>query len=74
MDQATKVTYDFIFSSLTVEATILGDHTPQGFADVNTCGKKASYSGVKGASGAIFTGFYLNWYNLSDKDKQSISD
>ena len=29
MDQENTVTYDFIFNSLTVEATSLGDHSPE---------------------------------------------
>ena len=55
--QANTVTYDFISKSLSAEAVSLGDHTPQGVADVNTRVKKAPDSGVKGAGGAIFTGF-----------------
>ena len=53
--------YDFIANSLAAEAASLGDNTPQGVGDVNTCGKKARKSGVKGAGGAIFTRFYPNW-------------
>ena len=57
LDQANTVTHDFISNILVVEAESLGDHTPQGVADVNTRVKKAPDSGVKGAGGAIFTGF-----------------
>ena len=42
---------------MAAEAAILGDHNPQGVADVNTCGEKSPESGVKGEDGAIFTGF-----------------
>ena len=68
------MTYDFISNSLTAEASIIGDHNPQGVVDVNTCGDKAPESGVKGAGGAIFTRFYPNCYHLSDGEKQYIFD
>ena len=68
------MTYDFISNSLVTEAASLGDHTPQGVADVKTRGEKAAESGVKGVGGAIFTGFYLNWSKLSDGEKQCIFD
>ena len=74
LDQANTVTYNFISDSLAVEATSLGYHTPQGVADVNTCGKKAPESGVKGAGGAIFTWFYPNCSKLLDRDKIYIFD
>ena len=64
LDQANTVTYDFIYNSLAAEASSLGDHTPLGVADINTCGDKAPDSGVKGAGGEIFTGFYPNWSKL----------
>ena len=51
------MTYKFIANSLVAEAASLGDHTPQGVRDLNTYGDKASESGVKGAGGAIFSGF-----------------
>ena len=57
LDQANIVTYKFIANSLVAEAASLGDHTPQGVRDLNTYGDKASESGVKGAGGAIFSGF-----------------
>ena len=60
MDLANTVTYDFISNSLAAEAASLGDHTPLGVADINTCGEKAPDNGVKGAGGANFTGFYPN--------------
>ena len=72
LDQANTVTHDFISNILVVEAESLGDHTPQGVADFNTRGEKAPEYGVKGAGGAIFTGFYPNWSKLSDKEKQFI--
>ena len=73
-DQSNKVTYDFISNSLAAEAASIGDHNPRGVADINTCDEKAPESGVKGAGGAIFTGFYPNWSNLLDGEKQSIFD
>ena len=69
LDQSNKVTYDFISNSLAAEAASLGDHNPQEVVDVNTCGKKSPERGVKGAGGAIFTGFYPNWSKLSDGEK-----
>ena len=54
MDQSNIVNYDFIVNSLSAEAASLGDHPPQGVADVNTCGEKAPESGVKGAGDAIY--------------------
>ena len=68
------VTYDFIFNSLAEEAASLGNHTPRGVADVNTCGKKAPESGVKGAGGEIFTLFYPNWFKLLEGEKIYIFD
>ena len=56
------------------EATSLGEHTHGGVRYVNTHGEKAPESGVKGSGGAIFTGFHPNWYNLLDREKQSIFD
>ena len=47
MDQDNIVTYDFIFNSLTAEAASIGDHTPEGVADVKTCDKKAPEISVK---------------------------
>ena len=74
LDQANKVTYDFISNSLAAEASIIGGQNPQGFVDVNTCGNKAPEIGVKGAGGAIFTRFYPNCYKLLDGEKQSTFD
>ena len=74
MDQANTVAYDFISNSLAAEAASLVGHNPQRVADVNTRGEKAPESGVKGAGGAIFIGFYPNWSKLLDREKQSIFD
>ena len=74
MDQANTVTYDFIYNSLEAEAVRIGDHNTQGVTDVNTCGEKAPESGVKGAGGAIFTGFYPNCSKPLDVEKQYIFD
>ena len=63
LDQANTVTYEFISNSLVSEVSSIGDHNPWGFADVKNCCEKASEIGVKGAGGAIFTGFYPNWYS-----------
>ena len=41
LDQANTVTYEFIYNIMAAEAASIGYHTPQGVADVNTCGKKA---------------------------------
>ena len=57
MEQANKVTYEFISNILSAEAAILGDHNPRGVAYVKTGGQKAPESGVKGEGGAIFTEF-----------------
>ena len=74
MDQAKTVTYDWISNSLAAEAAIIGDHNPWGVAYVNTCGEKAPESGVRGAGGTIFTGFYPNWSKLLEREKQAIFD
>ena len=70
LDQANTVNYDFISKSLSAEAVSLGDHNPRRVADVNTRSEKVPESGVKGAGGAIFTGFYPNWSKLSDEEKK----
>ena len=59
---------------MAAEAASLGYNTPQGVGDVNTRGKKAPKIVVKGAGGAILTGFYPNWSKLSDGEKQSLFD
>ena len=74
MDQANTVAYDFISNRLAAETASLVDHKPQRVADVNTRGEKAPESGVKGAGGAIFIGFYPNWSKLLEREKQSIFD
>ena len=74
LEQANTVIYDFIANSLAEEASSLGYHTPWGVRGINTLGKKAPESSVKGAGGTIFNGFYPNWYNLSDREKQYIFD
>ena len=56
------MTYEFIVNIMASEAASIGDHTPRLVADVNTRGEKKPESGFKGAGGAIFTGFYPNWY------------
>ena len=66
------MTYDFITNSLAAEVASLGYHPPQVVGDVNTCANKSPESGVKERGGAIFTGFYPNWSELSDGEKQSI--
>ena len=66
MDQSNTVTYNFIYNSLAAEAASLWYHNPQGVVDVNTHAEKAPESGIKGAGGAIFAGFYLNWSDLLD--------
>ena len=49
LDQSNTVTYNFINNSMAAEAASLGyPPTHRGVADVNTCGKKAPESGVKG--------------------------
>ena len=66
------MTYNCISKIMEAESATLGDRTPQGFGDVNTCGKKVPESGVKGDSGEIFTGFYPNLSKLSSREKQYI--
>ena len=72
LDQSNTVTYPFISNILAADAASLGDNTPRGYGQVNTLGNKLPESGVKGEGGAIFTGFYPNWYKLSNRSKQSI--
>ena len=52
-----------------VKAASIGDYTPQGVADVNTPGEKSPETGVKGAGGTVFTGFYSNCSKLSYREK-----
>ena len=72
--QANTVTYYFINNRKAAGAASLGYHSPQGVANVNTHGEKATESSVKGTGGAIFTGVYSNWSKLSDGETQSIFD
>ena len=74
LDQSNTVTYDFISNILVAEAASIIDHNPRRVTDVNTCGKKAPDSGVKGEGGTIFTGFCPNFSNLSDGKKQFFFD
>ena len=53
------------------ESASIGDHNPQGVADVNTYVEKAPDSVVKVAGGAIFIWFYPNWYTrITQIDKE----
>ena len=77
LDTAGKVSYDFLTNSMSAEAAALPDHTPnRNTSGVDSQGKQdaAPVSGVKGANGEIFTGFYKNFQSLSDDDKQAIFD
>ena len=65
------MTYNFI-ANRAAEAKSIGYHPPRGVVDVTTRRKKAPESGIKGAGVTIFTGFYLNWSKLSDREKQYI--
>ena len=55
--QSNTVIYEFISNSLAAEDASIGEQKPIWVTYVNTCGKKSPVSGVKGAGGAIFTGF-----------------
>jgi hypothetical protein len=78
LDQTGEVTFDFIANSLVVEAS----KSPDSSASRNTSGvdtqgsgtNSAPESGVKGPDGVIFTGYYSNFAQLSDADKQTIFD
>ena len=75
LDGDTSVTYDFIANSLAVEATGTPDFAgSRQAAGVETQGGGAPVSGVRGSDGAIYTGFYKNFKQLSEADKQSILD
>jgi hypothetical protein len=78
LDQTGEVTFDFIANSLAVEAS----KSPDGSASRNTSGvdtrgsgsNSAPVSGVKGPDGVIFVGYYSNFAQLSDAEKQTIFD
>ena len=75
LDAEENVTYDFIANSLAVEATSLPDLAiSRQTAGVETQNGAAPSKGVKGANGKIYTGYYKNFQQLSDDDKQAIFD
>jgi hypothetical protein len=78
LDQTGEVTFDFIANSLAVEASKSPDSAASRNASgVDTRGSgadSAPVSGVKGPDGVIFTGYYSNFAQLSDADKQTIFD
>jgi hypothetical protein len=77
LDKAGEVTYDFLANSMAAEAASLPDHAPNHQAsgvDRQPTPGSAPTSGIKGANGDIFTGFYKNFQSLSDDEKQAIFD
>ncbi len=77
LDKAGEVTYDFLANSMAAEAASLPDHAPNRQAsgvDRHPTPGSAPNSGIKGANGDIFTGFYKNFQSLSDDEKQAIFD
>jgi hypothetical protein len=76
-DLDKEVTYDFLANSIAAEAASLPDHAPNRQAsgvDRHPTPGSAPTSGIKGANGDIFTGFYKNFQSLSDDEKQAIFD
>jgi hypothetical protein len=73
LDQDQVVTYNFA-----AEAANLPEHVPNRQASSLDSrgghGGSAPESGIKGPDGVIFTGFYKNFQQLSDEDKQAIFD
>jgi hypothetical protein len=70
-DKAGEVTYDFLANSMAAEAASLPDHAPNRQAsgvDRHPASGSAPTSGIKGANGDIFTGFYKNFQSLSDDE------
>jgi hypothetical protein len=77
LDKAGEVTYDFLANSIAAEAASLPDHAPNRQAsgmDRHPAPGSLPTSGIKGANGDIFTGFYKNFQSLSDDEKQAIFD
>ena len=77
LDKAGEVTYDFLANSMAAEAASLPDHVPNRQAsgvERNPTPSSAPSSGIKGANGEIFTGFYSNFQSLADDEKQAIFD
>jgi hypothetical protein len=77
LDKAGEVTFDFLANSIAAEAASLPDHAPNRQAsgvDRHPASGSAPTSGIKGANGDIFTGFYNNFQSLSDDKKQAIFD
>jgi hypothetical protein len=74
LDTNDDVTYDFIANSLAVEATSMVNFaSTRNTSGIETSGS-APATGIKGSDGTIFTGFYKNFSQLSDDDKQAIFD
>jgi flagellar hook-length control protein FliK len=76
LDKAGENTYDFLTNSMAAEAASLPNHAPNCQAsgvDRHTTVGSAPTSGIKGANGDIFTGFYKNFQSLSDDEKQASS-
>jgi hypothetical protein len=77
LDATGTVNYAFIVNSLSVQATGQApDHaTNRNTSGVDSQGKPlAPEGGVKSTDGTIFTGYYPNWQQLSDANKQSVYD
>jgi hypothetical protein len=77
LDIVGLVDYSFIANSLSVQATNLTqDHaTNRNTSGVDSRGgSSAPEGGVKAADGTIFTGFYPQWTQLSDANKQAVYD
>jgi hypothetical protein len=78
LDKAGKVsTHDFLANTMAAEADSLPDHAPNRQAsgvDRHPTPGSAPTSGIKGANGDIFTGFYKKFQTLSDDEKEAIFD
>jgi hypothetical protein len=77
LDQAGDVTFDFIANSMAAEAASLPEYSQaRNTSEIDTGGRSGSAptSGVKMADGSIFTGFYPNFHDLEESQKQIIYD
>jgi hypothetical protein len=74
LDRDENVTFDFIANSLAKEAASLPEFNPNRQASAVDSRSGVPESGIRGPDGVIFTGFYKNFQQLSENDKQAIYD
>jgi hypothetical protein len=77
LDQVGAVNYEFIVNSISAEVASLSDYVPnnRNASGIDSgAGGAAPASGLYGANGKIYTGFYPNFMSFSDKDRQIVYD